>query len=215
MLSQAASNTTCGTLACIFHTFTMQCCCVGFQFAPLLRTAVGTKERLSTGRPEYYNAASPGIKIISDHTDSDTTSIQITRHLNNQHQSQHFFPKGPTPPKSKMQISQALAILSFALIPLVSADCNSSGQQASQSTRNAMSADAQIDGVCSALIGTYAGGERRSTCIEVGGSKYDFMLHYHESGTRDIWLAECKDGFRKEIKCERGGKTSYGNWEYK
>lgn len=93
MLSQAASNTTCGTLACIFHTFTMQCCCVGFQFAPLLRTAVGTKERLSTGRPEYYNAASPGIKIISDHTDSDTTSIQITRHLNNQHQSQHFFPK--------------------------------------------------------------------------------------------------------------------------
>jgi hypothetical protein len=33
--------------------------------------------------------------------------------------------------------------------------------------------------------------------------------------SRPIKAAECKDGMSKQIKCEFGGTTSYGNWKYR
>jgi hypothetical protein len=78
-----------------------------------------------------------------------------------------------------------------------------------------MMEEEQLSGVCASLIGDYAGGERRHTCVSVGGNKYDFMLHRHKRSARSIDVAECMDGMRKELGCERGGNTKYGNWEYK
>lgn len=78
-----------------------------------------------------------------------------------------------------------------------------------------MMEEEQLYAACTSLIGSYAGSERRMTCMSIGGNKYDFTLHRTESGPRSIEIVECMDGMKKELGCERGGKTTYGNWQYK
>lgn len=78
-----------------------------------------------------------------------------------------------------------------------------------------MMEEEQLYGVCTSLIGNYAGSERRMTCMSVGGNKYDFTLLRTENSPRSIDILECMDGMKKELDCERGGKTTYGNWQYK
>ncbi|KAH7346971.1 hypothetical protein BKA66DRAFT_576534 [Pyrenochaeta sp. MPI-SDFR-AT-0127] len=111
----------------------------------------------------------------------------------------------------------------LALLGLASAECNKTGMQASKETMDAARQDAQLETVCSALTGTYHLREKRGVCLEIGGNKYDFELKYDaKSGwftspaeTRNIGLAECKNGMNKELGCSRGGKTMYTNWWYR
>jgi hypothetical protein len=113
-----------------------------------------------------------------------------------------------------LKVISAFAIL--ALSSLASADhCNSTGQKATQLVMDAIREDAQLDSICSVLIGDYAGKEQRNTCIEIGDGKYDFTLRYKGDGWRNIATAECKDGMKKELDCERGGKQGYKNWWYR
>jgi hypothetical protein len=113
-----------------------------------------------------------------------------------------------------LKVVSTFAIL--ALSSLASADhCNSTGQKADQPTMDAIRTDLSLESICSSLIGDHAGKEERNTCIEIGGGKYDFTLRYKGDGYRNIAIAECKDGMKKELGCARGGKQGYGNWWYR
>jgi hypothetical protein len=116
--------------------------------------------------------------------------------------------------QAKMYALKAITIAAMAFAALAAADCNRTGQKASEETQAAMRSEERINPVCGALMGNYASGERRRTCVDIGGNKYDFMLHLVSSNARAIDFEECKNGMRKEIDCERGGMTKYGNWEY-
>ncbi|KAF6789974.1 hypothetical protein CSOJ01_14696 [Colletotrichum sojae] len=77
----------------------------------------------------------------------------------------------------------------------------------------------QLAVACGALVGRgeikFAARERRHFCIQQeNGFKWDFQLKYIRSGSRAIGIEECMGGMRKEVKCLRGGQTSYYNWEY-
>ncbi|KAI9698665.1 MAG: hypothetical protein M1836_003775 [Candelina mexicana] len=70
--------------------------------------------------------------------------------------------------------------------------------------------------VCNYLAGGYLGGEERYVCVVDNiGVKWNFSLErVSKGGTRQIDSAECQNGMNKEIKCEFGGSTEYGNWKY-
>jgi hypothetical protein len=130
-----------------------------------------------------------------------------------------------------MYISQPLTTLALlSLLGFASAGCYSSGMVADAAQIAAAKESETLDAICSALVGTYYLHEGKSTCMSIGENKYDFTLKYNAEAecvaglvehcsppadTRDIALAECKNGMDKELNCPRGGKTMYTNWEYR
>ncbi|KAK0510302.1 hypothetical protein JMJ35_007696 [Cladonia borealis] len=72
--------------------------------------------------------------------------------------------------------------------------------------------------ICNYLQGNaYVKQETRSQCVQdLAGVMWDFSLTYIGSGdTRPITSAECQNGMNKQIQCQYGGETSYGNWKYR
>ncbi|KAF2681170.1 hypothetical protein K458DRAFT_391964 [Lentithecium fluviatile CBS 122367] len=62
---------------------------------------------------------------------------------------------------------------------------------------------------------TYNSGQIRNACTNIGSNRVNFSLKLVSGGSRIIKSAECISGLYKEIEgCDRGGRTSYANWEY-
>jgi hypothetical protein len=120
-----------------------------------------------------------------------------------------------TPYTAMYSLKVASIFAMLALSSLGSASCNSGGQKADDATMQAAQQNAQLEVICSSLVGDYFGKEERSTCIQIGNGKYDFTLRRKGSSNRHIAMKECKDGMLKELMCARGGKTGYGNWWYR
>jgi hypothetical protein len=113
--------------------------------------------------------------------------------------------------KSLVLSTTAFAILGYAA-------CYDSGETANNAALIALQEDDTLETICSTLIGDYKSGERRLNCADADGRKIDFMLHNikdkGKGSTSKIELAECKNGIKKELACERGGKSKYTHWEY-
>jgi hypothetical protein len=82
----------------------------------------------------------------------------------------------------------------------------------------ALQEDDMLATICSTLIGDFQSGERRRNCADAAGRKIDFMLHNIKDNGKGsfskIEMVECKNGIKKELACERGGKSTYTHWEY-
>lgn len=74
--------------------------------------------------------------------------------------------------------------------------------------------------VCGAMHGKFIKNQQAHYCAEStsNGKVWDFTIKRVSGGDEYMWLSldDCVDGLFKEIRgCERGGKTTYTNWEYK
>ena len=118
------------------------------------------------------------------------------------------------------------ALTAFALLAFLgqaSAGCYPKGSEASKESLDAAQKDSVVETICSAFTGSYEQQKERNNCIEIGGSRYNFLVKYYkENGwffnalaTRTMGLEECRENIKKELTSSRGGDHSYSIWYYR
>ena len=82
-------------------------------------------------------------------------------------------------------------------------------------------AELQAQEACGSVFstGTWVKDEKRLYCANLTEDKFLFLelslAGSNPSDTREIDVAECMDGFMKQIGCDKGGVKGYGNWKYR
>lgn len=116
-----------------------------------------------------------------------------------------------------------LSSLALAMATAVSAECWTGGATSTPADVSTLTANnfSALNLVCSAItVGQFAHGQQSQYCLVAadGNNKWNFVVKRVSDGPEYMTLsvADCVDGLQKEVTaCEHGGKTAYGNWEYK
>lgn len=114
-----------------------------------------------------------------------------------------------------MYIAKIAILIAMGLLPVARARCFGEGETWGSSANRAR-ATSFLNEVCSELQGSYGAGITKSACRNGNDNiRFNYAVKHISGGGRDLGVNECIDGLNKEITgCDRGGRTSYTNWEY-
>ncbi|CAH7666061.1 hypothetical protein PPACK8108_LOCUS378 [Phakopsora pachyrhizi] len=115
-----------------------------------------------------------------------------------------------------MKYFQSFYITLIAILPMVLGGCHKGGVTYGSSANRARATE-WLNEVCREISGYYPESAVGTKCRNGKENiRFNYYVKHISPNTRYLGVDECKDGLNKEIvNCSRGGKTRYGNWEYR